>query len=87
MTTPFVDRSAQLFGREGDLDALMHRAEAPALTVVIGRALTRKTWTMLGLGRPRSRVSTLRSGPFSCILWTLETGAMDRVKPQWAPTG
>lgn len=51
MKVPFENRSEQIFGREADLQWLLQRAHEPGLTVLVGRPLMGKTWTMLELAR------------------------------------
>ncbi|MFM0350674.1 tetratricopeptide repeat protein [Paraburkholderia sp. RL17-347-BIC-D] len=45
------DRKEVLFGREADVERLLHRAQVPGLTAIVGRPLIGKTWTVTEVAR------------------------------------
>ncbi len=51
MTTTFLDRNDQLFGREAHVQYLCDRAGKPGLTAVVARPLMGKTWTLTKVAR------------------------------------
>ncbi|MBI3775464.1 MAG: hypothetical protein HY273_07915, partial [Gammaproteobacteria bacterium] len=51
MTTAFVNRSDQLFGREVDIRRLCDRALQQGLTAIVARPLMGKTWMLTELAR------------------------------------
>ena len=51
MIDEFPDRRDRLFGREPDIHHLVDRARQPGLTVLVGRPLMGKTWTLTEVAR------------------------------------
>lgn len=51
MIDAFPDRRDRLFGRDADVQRLVDRARLPGLTVIVGRPLMGKTWTLTEVAR------------------------------------